>query len=229
MPSNDGCLHRNSLPRSKPMHHADDAPTRSQAEALGVGRSADAAGGLVNGSRHFEELYAELKRLAQRELQRQAGALVSPTTLLHEAWLNLAGREGAVFIDRARFLSYAAKAMRGLTIDLLRERRAQKRGGELEFTSIDTTAAERLAAPERLDDVDEALDALTLLDPALAELVELRFFGGLGLAEIAALRGVSERTVQRDWHKARLLLHHALAPAAPSGAPMQGLRNLAWA
>lgn len=168
----------------------------------------------------FEALYAELKRLAQRELQRHEGLTIGPTTLLHEAWLNLAQRDGTRFTDPQRFMSYAAKAMRGLTIDLLRERQAQKRGGDLDFTALDTRSAEALAAPGGIDALEDSLAVLAALDPALAELVDLHFFGGLGFAEIATLRGVSERTVQRDWQKARMLLYRELspeprAPAAP--------------
>src|SRR5499427_155978 len=91
----------------------------------------------------FTLLYGELHRLAQRELRRNASLTMSPTTLLHETYLNLSGRDSAQFPDRARFLAYAARAMRGLLIDYVRSRRAQKRGGAFEITSLPTELPER--------------------------------------------------------------------------------------
>jgi len=189
----------------------------SAAEAIDWPRAFDAAdAGQPQAARQlFEALYAELKRLAQRELQRHEGLTIGPTTLLHEAWLSLAPRDGTRFADPQRFMSYAAKAMRGLTIDLLRERQAVKRGGDVDITGLDTRSAEALAAPGGIDALEDGLAALAALDPALAELVDLHFFGGLGFGEIAALRGVSERTVQRDWQKARVLLYRELSPDPP--------------
>jgi RNA polymerase sigma factor (TIGR02999 family) len=158
----------------------------------------------------FAALYSELHRLARRQLHVNApGATLGATTLLHEAYLNLSGRE-VNFPDRARFFAYAARAMRGLIIDHVRERRAVKRGGEFHLTAIDTEIAESVPQLEELGPLSEALDALGAAEPALAELVDLKFFCGFGFAEIAAMRGVSERTVQRDWAKARLYLHDAL-------------------
>jgi RNA polymerase sigma factor (TIGR02999 family) len=159
----------------------------------------------------FSSLYRELHRLAQRQLHRSAGGItLGATTLLHEAYLDLsAGR--ADFPDRARFFAYAARAMRGLIIDHLRERRAVKRGGEFHFTELDTEISE--SVPQEISETErlaEALDELAGVDAPLAELVDLKFFCGLSFAEIAALRGVSERTVQRDWKKARLYLHDTL-------------------
>jgi DNA-directed RNA polymerase specialized sigma24 family protein len=99
--------------------------------------------------------------------------------------------------------------MRGLVINYVRDRRAQKRGGELTFTTLDDGAVAVESAPN-LEALGEALDQLATLEPGLAELVDLKFFCGFSFAEIAAMRGVSERTVQRDWAKARLLLHEAI-------------------
>ncbi len=163
-------------------------------------------------------LYHELHGLAERHLHRGGSGLnLSTTTLLHEAYLNLSARDALAFPDRARFLAYASRAMRGLVIDFARRRRAIKRGSAFEITLTDNAAA----APgteniEQLADLGEALDELGKLDPALAELVDLHFFCGMSLAEIAPLRNVSERTVQRDWRKARLLLHRQLGESAPS-------------
>ena len=115
------------------------------------------------------------------------------------------------FVDRAHFLAYASRAMRGLMIDYVRRRRAQKRGGEFQITSeADEVAAGGGVEAERLEHLGAALDALGEVDAELAQLVDLRFFCGFSLVEIAGIRGVSERTVQRDWRKARLLLHRTL-------------------
>ena len=156
----------------------------------------------------FATLYGELHRLAQSHLHRSAGPLtLGATTLLHETYLNIASRGELAFPDRARFLAYASRAMRGLVIDYLRTRNASKRGGELTFTSLDE--AQEQPAEEHADllALSAALDRLATLDPPLAELVDLKFFSGFSFADIAGLRGVSERTVQRDWAKARLILH----------------------
>ena len=156
----------------------------------------------------FATLYGELHRLAQSHLHRSAGPLtLGATTLLHETYLNIASRDELAFPDRARFLAYASRAMRGLVIHYLRTRNASKRGGELTFTSLDE--AQEQPAEEHADllALSAALDRLATLDPPLAELVDLKFFSGFSFADIAGLRGVSERTVQRDWAKARLILH----------------------
>jgi RNA polymerase sigma factor (TIGR02999 family) len=160
----------------------------------------------------FGALYAELHRLARRELARQGIPVsLSATTLLHEAYLDMAGRDGASFPDEARFLSYAARVMRGLIIDHVRNRRARKRGGEFELTSLPLEAEEPAIDCGELTRLSEALDELAKLDPTLAQVVDLKFFCGFSLSEIARLRGVSERTVQRHWDKARIYLHRSLS------------------
>lgn len=160
----------------------------------------------------FATLYTELHRLARREAWRAGpGAPLGATTLLHEAYLDMSQREALVFPDRARFLAYAARAMRTLMIDHVRERGALKRGGDLDFTSLDTSSAASVAEPVVLSEIGVALDELGRIDPALAEVVDLKFFCGFSVAEIASLQGVSERTVQRKWEKARALLHRSLA------------------
>jgi RNA polymerase sigma factor (TIGR02999 family) len=170
--------------------------------------------GAGDGAREDEELfaslYAELRRLADRELRRHAGASVSPTTLVHEVYLNLAEREPRSFPDRARFLAYAARAMRGLIIDCARSRQTLKRGAGFHITRLSTQNNEVAADGEELSRLSTALDQLAAVDPRLAEVVDLKYFCGLSFAEIAALRGDSERTVQRDWEKARLLLYREL-------------------
>ena len=130
---------------------------------------------------------------------------------MHEAWLQIRARDALSFEDPARFLAYAARAMRGLVIDRVRARHAQKRGGAFVITSLDTEHAEQVANPEALQEIGDALDELAKLEPELAEVVDLKFFCGLTLADIASMKGVSERTMQRQWDKARMLLHRALA------------------
>lgn len=165
----------------------------------------------------FATLYGELHRLAQSHLHRSGGPLtLGATTLLHEAYLYIASRHELAFPDRARFLGYASRAMRGLVIDYLRTRNARKRGGELTFTSLDEAHVQPVKEHADLIVLSAALDRLATLDPPLAELVDLKFFCGFSFAEIAGVRGVSERTVQRDWAKARLLLHTYLQGDEPA-------------
>jgi len=162
----------------------------------------------------FSALYAELHELARRKLAGAGGRLtLGPTTLLHEAYLNIAQREGPVFPDRDRFLGYAAKVMRGLIIDYARRRGARKRGGDFAITTLDEESA---AAADGGDVVaiGAALEELAAADPPLADVVDLKFFCGFSCAEIARMRGVSERTIQRQWEKARLYLHRKLREAA---------------
>ena len=166
----------------------------------------------------FASLYGELRQLAERQLRRNAGAPVSPTTLLHEAYLGMSGRD-AVFPDEARFIGYAARVMRGLIIDFVRARRALKRGGEFHLTELPTQVPESDSGEMDLPRLSEALDELGLRDAKLAELVDLRYFCGYTFEEIAAQRGTSIRTVKRDWEKARSWLFHRLKHAFPSADP----------
>jgi len=161
----------------------------------------------------FSMLYHELHRLAEANLRHAGSALtLGTTTLLHETYLNIAGRKDIAFAERARFLAYASRAMRGLVIDYARRRRAKKRGSQFEITlgSEEPPSGQQLQDATELERLGEALDELGQLEPALAELVDLHFFCGFSFVEVAALREVSERTVGRDWRKARLLLHQAL-------------------
>jgi RNA polymerase sigma factor (TIGR02999 family) len=159
----------------------------------------------------FSTLYSELHRLAKRELARRGGFVsLSVTTLLHEAYLDMAGRGDARFPDRARFMGYAARVMRGLIIDHARNRQAQKRGGQFEITSLVDENISEVSDVGELTRISEALDKLAKVDAELAEFVDLKFFCGFSFVEIAAMRDLSERTVQRKWEKARIYLHHEL-------------------
>jgi RNA polymerase sigma factor (TIGR02999 family) len=155
----------------------------------------------------FGALYSELRRLAKRELARHGAPMtLSATTLLHKAYIEIAGRDGTCFPDRNRFMGYAARVMRGLIIDHARSRQAQKRGGQFELTSLGAEAKDTVDVQD-LTRISEALDELAQAEAALAEIVDLKFFCGFSFAEIAAIRNVSERTVQRQWEKARIYLH----------------------
>jgi RNA polymerase sigma factor (TIGR02999 family) len=166
----------------------------------------------------FISLYDALRHMARRELRRGGGVSLTPTTLLHETYLNLSQRESLAFSDRGQFMAYAARAMRGLIVDYMRNRHAQKRGRDFRITSL---PAELPHVPEeldgqalRIDELNEALESLEKIDLRLAQCVDLKFFCGFSFIEIAQLREVSERTVQRDWDKARLLLRRIIAEQA---------------
>ena len=156
----------------------------------------------------FGALYSELHRLARRQLARgNSDGDLGVTTLLHEAYLDISSRHGAVFPDEAHFMSYAARVMRGLIIDHARAAHASKRGGEFELTTLRTDALEVQADPVELSAISDALDELAAVDQPLAEIVDLKFFCGFSFAEIAAMRGMSMRTVLRRWERARTYLH----------------------
>ena len=152
-------------------------------------------------------LYQELHAMARRQLAGQRGHTLDATALVHEAYLKLVGRREAKFDDRAHFFAYAASAMRSVVVDYARQRLAQKRGGDLHRV---TDLPEDLEGGLRLDEdtlgLDVALTRLADVDRRLAQVVELRYFGGLSELEIANLLDRSERSIRRDWQKARLFL-----------------------
>ena len=162
--------------------------------------------------RAFSLLYGDLQRLARSRLRRDGAelTLLNTTGLVHESYLRLQGGS-AVFPDRHHFMAYAAKVMRAVVIDAVRARGSARRGGDLEKVTMHTGLVDELAAHDaEVLRVHEALEELAALDPRLARVVELRYFGGLSDAEIAASLDLTERTVQRDWKKARLFLSVAL-------------------
>ena len=159
----------------------------------------------------FSALYAELHRMARRELsKRGSGVTLGATTLLHDAYLDIANREGPSFPDRNRFMGYASRVMRGIIIDYVRSRQAQKRGGEYDMTSIRTDIADKISDSMDLSQLSDALDELAKVEPRLSRIVDLKFFCGFSFAEIGTMLELSERTVQRDWEKARIYLHNVL-------------------
>ncbi|MEO8019449.1 MAG: ECF-type sigma factor [Pseudomonadota bacterium] len=183
-----------------------------QPELIALFDAAD-SGDAAARDRLFTSLYAELHRLAQRELRRNSAVSLSPTTLLHETFINVSERD-LRFPDRARFFSYAARAMRGLLIDYLRNRQAQKRGAGFEITSLPAEVPQPAFEDFPAESLSNALDCLATLDSRLAECVDLKFFCGFSFVDIAQMRDVSERTVQRDWDKARILLHRMMCESA---------------
>jgi RNA polymerase sigma factor (TIGR02999 family) len=156
-------------------------------------------------------VYDELRRRARRQLARRSRTpTLSTTGLVHETYLKLVESHGAAWEDRHHFFGVASRAMRSVVVDYARKRSAQKRGGPARRVDLDEgmlrveqDAAEILA-------IHEALDRLAQIDGRLSEMVELRFFGGLSVEETAKVQGVAERTVKRDWTKARTLLYQLL-------------------
>lgn len=160
----------------------------------------------------FPLLYGELSRMARRHLAGQPrGRTLTTTALVHEVYLRLVDQQKARFEDRAQFFAYAARVMRSVLVDQARSRSARKRGGDW----IPTTLDERNLPVEQQADlllaIHEALTALAEQDEGLATLVECRFFGGMSDDELAQVLGVSDRTVRRDWLKARTWLHSRLS------------------
>lgn len=156
--------------------------------------------------RVFSAAYEELRRLAQSVRRNDPGATISPTTLVNEAWLRLAATPAVAHTSPLHFKRIAARAMRQVLVDIARKRTADKRGGP---DAIAITLDDSNAIATAGDDVlalDGALDALARVSPRQAQMVECRFFGGLDVAETAALLDVSEATVLRDWRAARAWL-----------------------
>jgi RNA polymerase sigma factor (TIGR02999 family) len=161
----------------------------------------------------FSVLYEDLRRLARARLRpHETLTLLSTTSLVHEAYLKMLGSDALPVENRQHFFAYASRVMRSVIVDYARARAAERRGGEAEHLVLDTLLSEQIAAPENdALRVHEALDLLEQADPRLAQVAEMRFFGGLTEAEIAEALGLSDRTVRRDWEKARLLLLAAMA------------------
>jgi RNA polymerase sigma factor (TIGR02999 family) len=165
----------------------------------------------------FSTLYAELHRLAKRELRRLwIPGIMSVTTVLHDTYLNMAAHTGPSFTDQTHFMGYAARVMRGLIIDHARKHRSAKRGGAFKITPLETDEVGTPTHARELVVVRDALDELAKAEPGLAEVVDLKFFHGLSLAEIAAAQKLSERTVQRRWERARTYLRRSIRSTSKS-------------
>lgn len=186
---------------------SDDAQGGPGAEALtlllqhahaGDGQAADLA---------YRQLYPELLKIARARLRvHRASTLLDTEALVHESFLRFVHGGGFQLHSRKHFYAYAAQAMRHIVIDFARRSTAERRGGALQQVTFDTGVVNQLPQPQPVLDVDRALESLQALDPQLAALVEMRFYGGYTEAEIATALGVSERTVRRQWDKARAVL-----------------------
>jgi RNA polymerase sigma factor (TIGR02999 family) len=165
-------------------------------------------------SQMFALLYDDLRRLARARLrQHQTMTLLDTTALVHESYLKLAAASHGAVEDRQHFFAYASHVMRSVIVDFARARLAERRGAGAEHVALDTAAAAGLVGAEGdVLRVHEALEVLARADARLAQVVEMRYFGGLTEAEIAEALGLSDRTVRRCWDKARLLLAEALKP-----------------
>lgn len=160
----------------------------------------------------FSMLYEDLRRLAAARLRpHQTMTLLDTTSLVHEAFLKIVGADSLRVENRHHFFAYASRVMRSVIVDYARARSAERRGGDFERVVLDTQLSDQIAAPENdALRVHEALEVLEKAEPRLAQVAEMRFFGGLSEPEIAEALGLSERTVRRDWEKARLLLLAAM-------------------
>jgi RNA polymerase sigma factor (TIGR02999 family) len=160
----------------------------------------------------FEQLYGDLRRIAHARLREgERDALLDTTALVHESYERFAKLARLDLADRSHFMAYASKVMRSVIVDLARERNAERRGGGMAAVTLTTGLGEAVAdaQPEVLR-VHEALDELAAIEPRLAQVVEMRYFGGLEHAEIAAALSIGLRTVERDWERARSFLYAAL-------------------
>lgn len=156
----------------------------------------------------FSLFYAELRRLARSRLATSGRqVLIDTTSLVHESFLRLQSSGKLALKDREHFLAYAATAMRSVVIDFIRHRNAERRGGGAEHVTLDTQPGEiQGASDEEIIDVHNALELLANVDKRLVQVVEMRYFAGLTDFEIAVTLGITDRTVRRDWDRARLLL-----------------------
>jgi RNA polymerase sigma factor (TIGR02999 family) len=157
--------------------------------------------------RAFAAFYPELKKIAHARLRGSGlNGSIQTTALVHDSYLKLANGPGIDVGDRLQFFAYSSRVLRSIVIDLVREERALRRGGDADIVTLDTAAGEGVATSVDVETVDDALKDLEKLDASLARLVEMRFFGGMTEDEIAEALGVSVRTVSREWKKARALL-----------------------
>ncbi len=160
----------------------------------------------------YAELYGELQKLARWRLRaRSKLTLLDTGSLVHESFIRFAAASDARFESRVHFLRWAAQVMRSVIVDFARRRSAGRRGGGLPRVAMDADIAAADGAEEEILGVHQALERLAAVDARLGHVVEMRYFAGMSEPEIAQSLGVTERTVRRDWQKARLLLKEALA------------------
>jgi RNA polymerase sigma factor (TIGR02999 family) len=191
-------------------HNPGMVATGSLTELIRLARAGDAEA--VH--RIFDATYPDLRRLAHLRLsQNGRGMYLDTTALVHESYLRFVNAGELRVNDRQHFMAYAANVMRSVIVDFARERLAERRGGGAEHVTLDTRAGEVGAGGEdEIVGVHEALENLAKVDARMSRIVEMRYFGGMTEPEIAEALGITDRTVRRDWEKARLLLAKALAP-----------------
>jgi RNA polymerase sigma factor (TIGR02999 family) len=161
--------------------------------------------------RFFTRIYAELDRLAKRHLSHQAQlTMLDGPGLVHEVYLRLSQQEALPGSDRAAFLAYSSRVMRSVIIDYVRARNAERRGGGQRMLTLNTGVADQSFSEPQLESLGDALESLERIDERAHRVVEMRYFGGLEIEEIAAFLEVSPATVKRDWTKARAYLLHSM-------------------
>ncbi len=162
----------------------------------------------------FDAAYQDLRALARQRLGRGGrggrGTLPGTTSLVHESFLRFAQAGNLRLQDRQHFLRYAAHVMRSVVVDLVRQSASERRGGAAHRVTLATDAGADPGSEEEILRVHDALEALAEVDERLVQVVEMRYFAGMTHAEVAEVLGVTERTVRRDWEKARVLLAEAL-------------------
>jgi RNA polymerase sigma factor (TIGR02999 family) len=156
----------------------------------------------------YARAYDDLRRLARQRLRRGGPlTLIDATSLVHEVYLRCRGGEQGRFVDTSHFMAHAARVMRSIIIDEIRRRRTLRRGGPMMLVTLNDEMIESLAkSDDDVERISEALDELALVDERATRVVEMRFFAGFSEREIGEALGVDERTVRRDWKKARMLL-----------------------
>lgn len=199
----DGFVSRRPRDLSEPIEQRSNDQDESQAVRTGRRESLDSLMPVV---------YEHLRNIARHHLaMREGGATLSTTGLVHEAYLKLVDQSRIAWSDRAHFFALASVAMRHVLVDRARARLADKREGVLFRVTFDNELVAGDSQPEALLEINDVLDRLAAVEPRLAKTVECRFFGGLSEEETATALGVTTRTVQRDWAKARMLLRRALS------------------
>lgn len=169
--------------------------------------SASAAAAPALAERLTPEIYADLRRMAHARLGGGGHTLLDTTALVHESFLRLQRAGSIANADREHFLAYAASSMRSIIVDYVRRRSAERRGGGAAHVTLNTGVACDLGATDgEIIDVHDALETLAAVDPRLVRIVEMRYFAGMSDLEIGRVLGVTDRTVRRDWERARLLL-----------------------
>jgi len=195
------------------MSNDSDLPPGDSAAPLTALLHAAHAGDRAAGDRAYALLYPELRKIARARLRvHQPNTLLDTHALVHESFLHLVRAEGFAFDDRHHFYAYAAKAMRHIVIDFARRSLATRRGGAMQRVTLNTALSGQVSDAAQALDVESALQALEAVDATLAQVVEMRYFGGYTDGEIAATLDVTDRTVRRYWDKARAFMLVHMAP-----------------